>query len=211
MKPDRTDETLIVPNTILVDSLMHRRGFAGRLKPSHFVQSLRVDRRGDRQRFYVRTGGNRSMRIRDALESDAETLAAEIDRPRGVVINMIHDRSVRVAISEGHEEPGAEADHADGDDDGSTVAGFVAFDVRRETVHVTDFDGDEATVRRLFEEPQRFASREGMGVEVVVPDDEPTSTLVDVVGFEPVGRGPQFEGRETTRYRIEADDLNVGS
>jgi len=39
------------------------------------------------------------MRIRDALESDAEALATATDRPRGVVKNMIHDRSVRVAVT----------------------------------------------------------------------------------------------------------------
>ncbi len=150
------------------------------------------------------------MRIRDALESDAETLGAEIDRPRGVVIDMIHDRSVRVAISDDDGAPGDETDPANGDD-GSSVKGFVAFDVRGETVHVTDFDGDEPTIRRLFEEPRRFASREGMNVEVVVPDDESTSALIEAVGFEAIGGGPRFDGRETTRYRIEADDLNVGS
>lgn len=155
------------------------------------------------------------MRIRDALESDAETLAGVIDRPRGVVTDMIHDRSVRVAISEGNGNGttgpngnGTTDPNGDGVDE-PTVEGFVAFDVRGETVHVTDFDGNESTVRRLFEEPRRFASREEMAVEVVVPNDERTGTVVEAAGFEAVGEGPQFEGRETTRYRIEADDLET--
>ena len=163
------------------------------------------------------------MRIRDALESDAETLAGVIDRPHGVVTDMIHDRSVRVAISEGNgngttgpngsgttDPNGSGTTDPNGDGvDEPTVEGFVAFDVRGETVHVTDFDGNESTVRRLFEEPRRFASREEMAVEVVVPNDERTGTVVEAAGFEAVGEGPQFEGRETTRYRIEADDLET--
>jgi len=141
------------------------------------------------------------MRIRDALESDADALAAAIDRPRDVVRNMIHDRSVRVAVEDG-------GDESDGDDGAETVRGFVAFDVRGDTVHVTDFDGSGSTVERLFEEPRRFARREEMGVEVVIPNDEETSEVVEAAGFAAAGRGPRFEGRLTTRYRIEFGDLS---
>ncbi|EMA66105.1 hypothetical protein C461_13073 [Halorubrum aidingense JCM 13560] len=157
------------------------------------------------------------MRVRDALESDAETVAAAIDRPREAVIDMIHDRSVRVAVS-ADETDGREADHegdaASGSDHegdaasegetGSSVAGFVAFDVHGQTVHVTEFDGDEPTLRRLFEEPRRFADREGLSVEVVVPDSDPASEIVEAIGFVPAGPGPRFDGRTTTRYRIES-------
>ncbi|KDS92037.2 hypothetical protein FK85_09890 [Halorubrum saccharovorum] len=132
------------------------------------------------------------MRIRDALESDAEALATVTDRPREVVRNTIHDRSVRVAVEE--------------DEEG--VLGFVAFDVRDGTVHVTDFDGSGSTIERLFEEPRRFARREGMGVEVVVPNDEETSDVIEASGFTASGSGPRFEGRRTTRYRIEFEELD---
>jgi len=138
------------------------------------------------------------MRIRDALESDAEALATATDRPRGVVNDMIHDRSVRVAV----------AGDGKGDGDDAAVTGFVAFDVRGETVHVTDFDGDEAVIRRLFEEPRRFARREGMSVEAVVPDDERAGAILEDAGFEPSGSGPRFEGRRTTRYVIDSADLD---
>ena len=164
------------------------------------------------------------MRIRDALESDADALATAIDRPRDVVRNMIHDRSVRVAVEDGGDESdgagadggGAGADGGDGADGGAgadggdgegAVRGFVAFDVRGDTVHVTDFDGSGSTVERLFEEPRRFARREEMGVEVVIPNDEATSEVVEAAGFAAAGRGPRFEGRRTTRYRIEFEDL----
>ncbi|WP_418285423.1 hypothetical protein [Halorubrum sp. DTA46] len=140
------------------------------------------------------------MRIRDALESDAETLAGAVDRPRAAVLDMIHERSVRVAVSEG-------PDDTEGDsDDRSTVAGFVAFDVHGETVHVTDFNGDESVIRRLFEEPRRFANREGMSVEVVVPNDERTGELIEAIGFERTGSGPRFDGRATTRYQVEPEE-----
>jgi len=183
------------------------------------------------------------MRIRDALESDAEALASVTGRPREVARNMIHDRSVRVAVeggdqsgggdkggdsdesgdgdgdkSDGDENGGDEngGDESDGDesggesdgDDGESVLGFVAFDVRGDTVHVTDFDGNGSTVERLFEEPRRFARREEMGVEVVVPNDEATSEVIEASGFAAAGRGPRFEGRRTTRYRIEFEELS---
>ncbi|OYR42937.1 MULTISPECIES: hypothetical protein [unclassified Halorubrum] len=164
------------------------------------------------------------MRIRDALESDAEALASVTGRPREVARNMIHDRSVRVAVEGGDQssdsnrdesgtadsdENGAgDDDESDDGDDGESVLGFVAFDVRGDTVHVTDFDGNGSTVERLFEEPRRFARREEMGVEVVVPNDEATSEVIEASGFAAAGRGPRFEGRRTTRYRIEFEELN---
>jgi hypothetical protein len=140
------------------------------------------------------------MRIRDALESDAEALATATDRPRGVVKNMIHDRSVRVAVTGDGEDSG--------DDDKSAVTGFIAFDVRGKTVHVTDFDGDEQAIRRLFEEPRRFARREGMSVEAVIPNDEQTGAILEDAGFEQSGTGPRFEGRRTTRYVIDSAELD---
>ncbi|MDZ5810690.1 hypothetical protein U4E84_04930 [Halorubrum sp. AD140] len=151
------------------------------------------------------------MRIRDGLESDAEALAAAIDRPRDVVRDVIHDRSVRVAVA-GDEDGGDTSDEDGGDasdeDDEETVFGFVAFDVRDDTVHVTDFDGSGETVERLFEEPRRFACREEMGVEVVVPNDEETSEVIEALGFAAAGSGPRFDGRRTTRYRIEFEEFD---
>ena len=147
------------------------------------------------------------MRIRDALESDAEALASVTGRPREVARNMIHDRSVRVAVEGGDQSGDGDGDES-GDGDGESVLGFVAFDVRGDTVHVTDFDGNGSTVERLFEEPRRFARREEMGVEVVVPNDEATSEVIEASGFAAAGRGPRFEGRRTTRYRIEFEELN---
>ena len=145
------------------------------------------------------------MRIRDALESDAEALSAVIGRPEDVVRNMIHDRSVRVAVEERDDgEKSGDSDGAEAEE----VVGFVAFDVRDGTVHVTDFDGNGSTIERLFEEPRRFARREGMGVEVVVPNDEDTSDVIEASGFAAAGRGPRFEGRRTTRYRIEYEELD---
>jgi hypothetical protein len=154
------------------------------------------------------------MRIRDALESDAEPLATVIGRPEDVVRNMIHDRSVRVAVADDDGDPDSGGGNPDGTDGGGRgagdagVLGFVAFDVRDGTVHVTDFDGNGSTVERLFDEPRRFARREEMGVEVVVPNDEDVSDVIEASGFTAAGRGPRFEGQRTTRYRIAFEDLD---
>ncbi len=125
------------------------------------------------------------MDVRDAVEADAGRLASLTDTPRDVMRNLIHDRTVRVAEQ---------------DDE---IRGFVSYDAREGTVHVTQMDGDPATFQRLLEEPMRFARTEGMAVELLAPEDEPQ--LLDAaiaVGFDEVGRGPRFEGQPTTRLRM---------
>ena len=47
-----------------------------------------------------------------------------------------------------------------------------------------------------------------MGVKVAIPNDEETSAVSEAAGFSAAGRGPRFEGRRTTRYRIEFEDLS---
>ena len=176
------------------------------------------------------------MRIRDALESDAERLAGLVGRPPDVLVNMVHDRSVRVAVREPNETAEKESDGQTGsldderrtgdgqedvggrqtgdgqedvDDPADTddsIVGFVAFDVRGDTVHVTDFAAPGSAVSRLFEEPKRFARREAMNVEVVVADEERDRIAsVEDAGFVAVGSGPRFENRKTTRFRFETD------
>jgi hypothetical protein len=143
------------------------------------------------------------MRVRDAVEADAAALASMTDRPRDVVRNMIHDRSVRVAVTD---DAAAAADGDAGDDTPTdAVRGFVGFDVRDGTVHVTNFEGTADAVARLFEEPVGFASREGMAVEAVVPDGGTAPDAVESIGFEAVGSGPRIDGASTTRYRFDPE------
>ena len=156
--------------------------------------------KGFEPRVYTRRSGTRDMRIRDALESDAEAIAEVTGRPPDVVVDTIHDRSVRVAVR-------GEDREAEG-----TVDGFVAFDVRSETVHVTDFGGSKTAIGRLFDEPKRFGDRERMDVEVVVAgENEDRIEAVEAAGFVAVGAGPRFDGRETVRFRLEIDDGNEGN
>jgi len=125
------------------------------------------------------------MDVRDAVEADAGRLASLTDTPRDVMRNLIHDRTVRVA------------------EDDDEIRGFVSYDAREGTVHVTQMDGDPATFERLLEEPMRFARTEGMAVELLAPEDEPQ--LLDAAiaaGFDDVGSGPRFEGQPTTKLRM---------
>lgn len=155
-------------------------------------------------------------------------------RPEDVVVDMIHDRSVRVAVEEAGsteagsteeavgeravsvENPSVEGDGPAGDpsatDDGpsGTVVGFVAFDVRDGTVHVTTFGGDGDAVRRLLDEPVRFARREGMPVEAVVPVEEAASETIEAAGFDSVGAGPHIDGAPTRRYRYDPSESDTG-
>jgi hypothetical protein len=126
------------------------------------------------------------MEVRDAVENDAERLAALTDAPRDVMRNLVHDRTVRVA--ERDEE----------------IVGFVSYDAREQTVHITQLEGDADTYRRLLEEPLGFADAEAMAVELLVPEDEPdVRDAAFGSGFEEMGQGPRFEGQQTTRFRLE--------
>ena len=126
------------------------------------------------------------MDVRDAVEGDAEALADLADGPRDVARNLIHDRTVRIATEDGD------------------AVGFLSFDARPGTVYVTQIGGEPEACKRLLEEPIRFANREGMSVELLVPDgNEALREAVADAGFEESGSGPQFDGVPTVRYRYE--------
>ena len=128
------------------------------------------------------------MEIRDAIEADAERLAALTGAPVDVMRNLVHDRTVRVAD----------------DDDG--VEGFVSYDASDHTVHVTQLEGTPEVCERLLEEPTRFADREGMDVELLVPEgDDATREAIERSDFDEHGPGPRFDGTPTTRYRWSAE------
>lgn len=140
------------------------------------------------------------MDVREAVEADAEPLADIADSPADVMRNLVHDRSVRVAVDEAV-DPGP---NADADDGPASLLGFVSFDARPDAVHVTQLDGTPAACTRLLEEPLAFARREDMAVELLVPGEgESVREAVEEVGFEERGAGPRFEGRPTVRYRLE--------
>jgi hypothetical protein len=126
------------------------------------------------------------MELRDAVEADAGRLAGLTDTPRDVMRNLVHDRTVRVAERE------------------REIVGFVSFDAREGTVHVTQLEGEAEVYDDLLAEPVRFARSEGMSVELLAPDDEgDTQNAADAAGFDRVGNGPYFDGESTTRYRLE--------
>lgn len=138
------------------------------------------------------------MDVRDAVEADADHLAGLTDAPTDVMRNLIHDRTVRVAY-----DPEA----TDGDEpDGTAILGFVSFDAREQTVHVTQLQGAPAVHDRLLEEPVDFARGEGMAVELLVPETETDvqEAAVDA-GFADDGGGPRFGGEPTRRFRLEPE------
>jgi hypothetical protein len=126
------------------------------------------------------------MDVRDAVEADAGRLAALTDAPRDVMRNLVHDRTVRVV--ERDEE----------------IVGFVSYDARDQTVHVTQMEGDPDSFEQLLQEPIGFAHTEGMAVELLAPDDEPQlQEAALAAGFDEVGSGPRFEGKPTSRFRLD--------
>lgn len=144
------------------------------------------------------------MNVRDALEADADALAAIADAPTDVMRNLVHDRTVRVA-EDGTHDPNADvsASQYDGSDP-EDLLGFISFDAREETVHVTQLDGTSEACKRLLAEPVRFAERESMAVEVLVSHDtDSIEAAAEELGFERQGRGPRFDGSPTVRFRLE--------
>lgn len=144
------------------------------------------------------------MHVRDAREADADALAAMADSPTDVMRNLVHDRTVRVA-----EDPGRESavDASNGRYDGAkpeSLLGFVSFDARENTVHVTQVDGTPDACERLLAEPVRFATRESMDVEALIPADEgPVTEALEDHGFSRQGFGPRFGETRTVRFRLE--------
>jgi len=140
------------------------------------------------------------MEVRDAVEDDAPAMAAIADAPVDVMRNLVHDRTVRVA------EPPSVGDdpNEDAGDDGSELLGFVSFDAQADAVHVTQLDGTDGACETLLAEPVRFAERERMAVELLVPErQDGVADAAERMDFETVGTGPRFDGSPTTRYRLE--------
>jgi hypothetical protein len=152
------------------------------------------------------------MDVRDAVEADAERLAELTGSPRDVMRNLVHDRTVRV-VERDHDPDGDAGGTGVGDGDSvdaaatvdsAAVRGFVSYDARADTVHVTQLEGDARVADRLLEEPLRFAERENMAVELLAPEGETeTREAAERAGFERAGPGPTFEGESTVRYRLD--------
>jgi hypothetical protein len=140
------------------------------------------------------------MQVRDAVEADAERLAELTDRPVDVMRNLVHDRTVRVGVvDDGDPDADSEAAASDGGD----IVGFVSFDAERETVYITQLEGDPEACDRLLDEPVRFARGESMVVELLLPKSDSNRRMaVEDHGFETDGSGPRFEGTPTVRYRL---------
>ncbi|WP_136592426.1 hypothetical protein [Salinigranum halophilum] len=148
------------------------------------------------------------MEVRDAVEADADAMAAIVDAPADVMRNVVHDRTVRVAVRRNDPGPNADVD-ADvstdaRDEPTENVLGFVSFDAREDTVYVTQFGGTTEACERLIGEPIRFATNERMAVELLVEaTDDVLTAAAENAGFDADGRGPSFSGRRTVKYRLD--------
>jgi hypothetical protein len=139
------------------------------------------------------------MDVRDAVEADADRLAELTGQPADVMRNLVHDRTVRVAV-----EPPDGGAGGDEDEDGDRVLGFVSYDAQNGVVHITQLEGTLPACERVLEEPLRFAEGEGMPVELLVAENaDEKRDLAEAAGFRDEGRGPAFDGMPTVRYRHE--------
>ncbi len=141
------------------------------------------------------------MQIRDAVEADATEMVEMADAPADVMRNLIHDRTVRVAVPE---QPQGVDPNEDTTGTASELLGFVSFDAQEGTVHITQLNGTNAACEQLLEEPLRFAEQEEMAVEFLIPgSDEQLITIAEQAGFKRVEQGPVFKGTRTVRYRFQ--------
>lgn len=123
------------------------------------------------------------MDIRDAVEDDAEKLAGLAESPQDVLKNMVHDRTVRVAVKN------------------NEIIAFVSFDAIPGTVHITQLVGNTDGCERLLEEPIRFAENENMRVEILIPATASTiKQTVRDAGFTPIEPGSHFNDTPLDRY-----------
>jgi hypothetical protein len=145
------------------------------------------------------------MHVREAVESDAEAMAAIADGPVDVMRNLVHDRTVRVAEAEDGptNDPNVDVEGLETPE----LLGFVSFDAATDVVYVTQLDGTPDACERLLAEPLRFARNESMDVELLVIDPgEPAAVAAERVGFEQAGPGPRFDRQQTVRYRYATGD-----
>ena len=143
------------------------------------------------------------MHVRDAIEADADAMAAISDAPRDVMRNLVHDRTVRVAVTEEGADRATDASVVD-ETATTDLLGFVSYDAESDAVHVTQLDGVEEACERLLSEPIRFAETESMAVELLVPiHREDLREAASTLGFEREGFGPRFDGARTVRFRLE--------
>jgi len=137
------------------------------------------------------------MEIRDARQDDS---AAIVELSTGDIdpSHLLRERMVRVAVG-----PPETADVTGNE---SSVAGFLAFDVRPDAVHVTRIGGDREAVLDLLDDAIGFANREGLPVEAVVPTGGDSAAALEAKGFSERGAGPRFQGRDTTEFGLETSD-----
>ena len=146
------------------------------------------------------------MNVRDALEADADAIAAIADAPTDVMRNLVHDRTVRVA-EDGTHDPNADVEETRyNGSNPEDLLGFISFDAQNGTVHITQIEGTEDACERLLAEPVRFAERESMAVEMLAPmGEDDVIAAARELGFEENGFGPQFDGARTIRFRLEVN------
>lgn len=136
------------------------------------------------------------MEIRDAHEDDSEMIVAlasgDID-PQF----LFRERTVRVALRDENEPRDR--------DEAGAIDGFLAFDARQDAVAVTRVGGSPEAVSMLLDDVLEFARTVKTPVEAVVPVESETAVALETKGFSVVGSGPRFEGRETQRFRRDAN------
>jgi hypothetical protein len=69
---------------------------------------------------------------------------------------------------------------------------------------VTQLAGTATACEHLLGEPVRFATSEGMTVELLaLEDDDAVIEAATDAGFRRDGPGPRFDGKETVRYLFD--------
>lgn len=132
------------------------------------------------------------MEIRDATETDVESIASCGELPIEAVNTMLRDRTVWIGEAK------------------TAIIAFLAFTVTREGVHITQLGGDSQALQSIISAVIDYAIAGAMPVETVVPKSETAiHELLEEVGFRVSGPGPHFRGEPTQRYRFTPSETDV--
>jgi hypothetical protein len=122
------------------------------------------------------------MRVRDAVEADAEAMAAIADAPTDVMVNLVHDRTVSVAEHEPADGDAASDGESDAASDGESDDAPDG-----ESDDAADAEAHAETDGAVADEPAESTTPatavDAQGEAAATGDDEDATAAADIRGF----------------------------
>ncbi|WP_336023956.1 hypothetical protein [Halobellus salinisoli] len=117
------------------------------------------------------------VEVRDAVETDAESLGAIVDLPADVLRNVVHDRTVRLAVAP-HRDPGPHADVAAERTTDVERTDADADAERTDTDRAADETADVDAAGEVGEATETDEAAQPTAGETAHPDDAPADESI---------------------------------